>query len=268
MENNIKQLFLSAENKSNKLEKYFDVYDKLFSKYKNKDIIFVEIGVHNGGSLEIWQKYFTVNSRIIGIDLNPECKKFEKENIEIYIGNQSDENFWNDFFSKVGNVDIILDDGGHTNLDQITTTVNVIDKINDGGTLLIEDTITSYIKEYNSNKKFSFINFSKKLIDDINSKSNKSDNNFKFSLNNYIYSLQFFEGMVAFYIDRSKCKNNQLISNDGKDDKIQDLTWKGNEINILRIKNLLKKIPFIRLNKLTKIIKNKINNDKIKNFFK
>ena len=123
MENEIKKLFEESKNSSSKWEKYFDIYESVFNKYKDRDVIFVEIGVHNGGSLEIWRNYFSKGSKIIGIDINEECKKFEDKNrnIEIYIGNQSDENFWSAFFKKVGKVDIILDDGGHTNLNQIIT---------------------------------------------------------------------------------------------------------------------------------------------------
>ena len=114
-----RDLFQQAKNYSVKYEKYFDVYDQLFHRFKNKKITFVEVGVFNGGSLEIWKKYFHEDSKIIGIDFNPECKKFEDKGVEIFIGDQSNENFWDDFFKKVGKVDIILDDGGHTNLQQI-----------------------------------------------------------------------------------------------------------------------------------------------------
>ena len=191
--------------------------------YKNKKIIFVEIGIQNGGSLDIWSEYFSNDSTIIGIDINPECKKFERDNIKIFIGNQSDENFWIDFFNKVGKVDIILDDGGHTNLDQITTLVNCFKNINDQGLFVTEDTHTSYIKDYNSDKKFSFINFSKKIIDDINFRYNEEFEKFNFSLNKHIYSVQFFESIVAFEIDKKKCCLNNLLSNSGQDSKITTL---------------------------------------------
>jgi hypothetical protein len=267
MNNEIKQLFQNAKNKSIKWEKYFDTYEKLFKNYRNKKIIFVEIGIQNGGSLDIWSKYFSKDSTIIGIDINPDCKKFERDNIKIFIGNQSDENFWLNFFNKIGKVDIILDDGGHTNLDQITTLVNCFKNINDEGLFVTEDTHTSYIKEYNSNKKFSFINFSKKIIDDINFRNSKEFNQFNFSLNRYIYSVQFFESIVAFEIDKKKCNLNNLISNAGQDSKISDLTWEGNEIKIKKIKNFLKNVPFIRFNKFTNYIKNKVNNKTIKKYF-
>ena len=62
-------LFIQSEKYSTKWEKYFDVYDSVFEKYRDKKITFVEVGVFNGGSLEIWKKYFHPESRIIGIDL-------------------------------------------------------------------------------------------------------------------------------------------------------------------------------------------------------
>ena len=94
----LKELFLNSDNYSSKHKKYFDVYEESFSKYIDKKIIFVEIGIFNGGSLKVWKKYFGPNAKIIGIDINPECKKFEEDGIEVYIGNQSDPKFWDNFF--------------------------------------------------------------------------------------------------------------------------------------------------------------------------
>jgi len=267
MESQIKELFYKSKKHSRKWEKYFDVYEELFKKYKNKDIKFVEIGIQNGGSLEIWKNYFSKNSEIIGIDLNPECKKFEKDNVKVFIGNQSDSFFWKNFFNKVGKVDIILDDGGHTNLDQIITSVNVIDKINDDGMLVVEDTITSYVQEYNSNPNFSFINFSKKTVDDINFKNNENMKQFNFSLNNFVNSIEFFESFVIFKINRKKCLFNKPLNNDGENSQIKDLTWSGNDLNEKKIKNFFQKIPFIKFRKITKILKNKINDKIIKKYF-
>ena len=58
MENNLNliDLFHSSKNRSIKWKKYFPIYEKLFEKYKNKEITFVEIGVLDGGSLEMWKK--------------------------------------------------------------------------------------------------------------------------------------------------------------------------------------------------------------------
>ena len=118
-------LFNQSEYYALKYKNYFPIYEKLFSKFKGKKITFIEIGVLSGGSLFMWRKFFGDQARIIGIELNPAAKRFEKDGFEIHIGNQSDENFWKDFFQKVGEVDIILDDGGHTNFQQILQQIQI-----------------------------------------------------------------------------------------------------------------------------------------------
>ena len=85
----------------NKWKNYFYIYDKLFEKYRNKKIIFVEIRVFSGGSLIMWRNFFGKKAKIIGIDLNPESKKFEKYGFKIFIGDQSKDSFWRNFFSKI-----------------------------------------------------------------------------------------------------------------------------------------------------------------------
>lgn len=81
----------------------------------------------------MWRDYFGASARIIGIDLNPISKKWEKDGFEIYIGNQSDPLFWREIFEKIGDVDIVLDDGGHTYEQQIITAHECIPNIRDGG---------------------------------------------------------------------------------------------------------------------------------------
>ena len=78
----------------------------------------------------MWRDYLGENARIIGIDLNPEAKIFEKEGFEIFIGDQQSPKFWDYFFHEVGKIDILLDDGGHTNEQQIMTTEKCLENIN------------------------------------------------------------------------------------------------------------------------------------------
>ena len=206
------ELFIESQKYSSKWIKYFDVYDSVFEKFRNKKIVFVEVGVLNGGSLEMWKKFFHPESRIIGIDFNPECKKFEKPGIEIFTGDQSDENFWNNFYKKIGKIDILLDDGGHTNRQQIITTIKSVPNINDGGILMIEDTHASYLGEFGNPIKYSFINFTKKIIDDLNFKY-PNLGKFKVSLNDYIYSIQYYESFVIVFVNTKKTYTNKKISN-------------------------------------------------------
>ncbi len=104
----------------NKWDHYIEVYDNYFSKYRNKPITFLEIGIAHGGSLQMWRKYFGEHANIIAVDINPETKKFEEPNTKIYIGSQEDKDFLNQLKKLVPKVDILLDDGGHTMKQQIT----------------------------------------------------------------------------------------------------------------------------------------------------
>ena len=247
MENSLKliDLFYSSTNRSIKWKKYFPIYEKLFERYKNKGITFVEIGVLDGGSLEIWKKYFGKNSRIIGIDNNPGCKKLENQDYEIFIGSQSDPKFWYNFYKEVGNIDIILDDGGHTNDQQIITLVESINHIKDGGLHVVEDVHSSYQKHYGNPYKYSFINFSKKTIDDINS-TFPNIKNFNYTLKKNIYSVEFFESIVAFKIDKRLCDQNLLIENKGYKSNNDDITLGDNIFNFRKKFNFFYKFKLMQ----------------------
>ena len=71
--------YIASPHRSIKHTTYFQVYEQLFKPYRNKKITFVEVGVLDGGSLFMWRKFFGKKARIIGIDLNPEAKKWEKD---------------------------------------------------------------------------------------------------------------------------------------------------------------------------------------------
>lgn len=199
---------------------YFDVYDELFFSYRNKKITFVEIGVYGGGSLFMWRNFFGPKARIIGIDLDPNAKKWEKFGFEIFIGNQSSHSFWNKVKKKIGKIDIALDDGGHTYEQQIVTTECLLDQIKNGGLLVVEDTHTSYMNHFGP-KKYSFVEYTKKMIDKVNSRSSllygkESDTR--------IWSIQIYESIVAFKINKKASSLlSKLIDNSGIKDNAKDL---------------------------------------------
>ncbi len=213
----IYRYFKESKLHSSKSNTYFSIYTELFEKYRSKKITFVEIGVKWGGSLLMWKKFFGDKARVIGIDFYPETKKLEKHGLEIFIGDQSSEIFWKNFFLEVGKIDILLDDGGHTNENQILTLNNVINNVNDDGLIVIEDTGASYTKKHFNPSKYSFINYSKFLIDDlygkVKDKSRLEEVFKKNSLNDSIYSIKFFNSIVAFFIDRKKCIDKENIFN-------------------------------------------------------
>ena len=92
--NSLYNFFLnSSGNKMDKWHHYFDIYEENFKKYKGKDITLLEIGVFKGASLKMWKEYFGKKTKIYGIDIDPECKKYEKDNIKIFCRDQSNPEF-------------------------------------------------------------------------------------------------------------------------------------------------------------------------------
>ncbi len=153
-----------------KLSHYFDVYDKHFSRFRNKELTILEIGVSQGGSLQMWKSYFGDKAKIYGIDINPKCKELEEENIKIFIGSQSDRKFLREIKKSIPPIDILIDDGGHTMIQQRVTYEELFDHINNDGVYLCEDLHTSYYLSYGGGHKRrgSFIEYSKNFIDYLN----------------------------------------------------------------------------------------------------
>ncbi len=153
-----------------KWKHYFDAYDRHFARFRNKEVVILEIGVSQGGSLQMWKEYFGNKAKIYGIDINPTCKELEEDNIEIFIGSQADRNFLRSVKAKIPKLDILIDDGGHTMVQQIVSYEELFDHIKDDGVYLCEDLHTSYWLPYGGGykRRGTFIEYSKTFIDHLN----------------------------------------------------------------------------------------------------
>ena len=242
------QSFLNSKKPSIKWKSYFEVYNNIFQEYKDKKVTFVEVGIDRGGSLFIWKDFFSNDSRIIGIDTNPEAKKLEEHGFEIFIGDQSNESFWSDFYKKVGNIDILLDDGGHKNIEQIITTTSSLPYINNGGKIVIEDTHASYIKKHYRNPSiFSSMNFFNLIVDSINRRCPEVNNTKANIYTNKVHSVNFYESIVELNIDETKCSTNKLLFND-----------EHNKLSSLNTENKNQKKEFFLLKHVKKIFSKKL----------
>lgn len=209
------KLFKSSPKYSIKWDNYFNIYSNILKKFVNKKIIFVEVGVGNGGSLFMWKKFFGNKVRIIGIELNPEAKKLEKHGFEIFIGDQANPNFWKNFYKEVGKIDILLDDGGHKNIQQITTFMESIRYIKKGGKIIVEDTHTSFMKKkgFKNPSKYSFINFCFYLIENMHRRNPMLEKNLNY-YSKRIKQINFYDSIVEIDITENKSlKYSQLLEN-------------------------------------------------------
>lgn len=162
-----------AKNKKvgvvSKYRHYFEAYDLHFLKMRKRPIKLLEIGIQNGGSLNMWKDYFQ-KGEIYGIDIDKKCLKYESDRIKVFIGNQIDNEFLQDFINRAGEFNIIIDDGSHQVSHQIFTFKALFPYVREGGYYIIEDLHTSYWPAFGGKNGFhdSCIEFLKKRIDGLN----------------------------------------------------------------------------------------------------
>lgn len=183
--------------KSSKWQHYFDIYDRHLSKFRDKEITLLEIGVAEGGSLQIWKKYFGEKSKIFGIDIREDCK-YEESQIEIFIGDQTDYNFLTKVIDRIGIPDIIIDDGSHVQSHILKTFDFLYPTLNEnGGVYIIEDCHTAYWPRFEGgvNSHLNVVEIFSKRVHDVNSKWYNEPKTPKLKT---LDSIHFYDSMVVF----------------------------------------------------------------------
>lgn len=166
--NDLEKFFwANKDNRIFKWKHYFEIYDRHFSKFRGEEINVVEIGVQHGGSARMWRDYFGPKATIYGIDKDPRCAGIAEKGIEIIIGDQSNRDFLDQVRRFVPQMDILIDDGGHTMEQQIITFEELYPHIRPKGVYLCEDLHTSYWNKWGGGfeRDGTFIEFSKRMID-------------------------------------------------------------------------------------------------------
>ena len=274
---------MKSAYRSIKHESYFAAYDALLEEYVGNEITFVEVGVLDGGSLFMWRDFFGDKARIIGIEINENAKIWEDHGFEIFIGSQSDPNFWKSFFQEVGDVDVLLDDGGHTYQQQIVTVESALEHINPGGKIIVEDTYTSYLKEYGAPSKYSFINYATNMVDGMNLRTPKIKSTK--TANYKVSSITFFESIVALSIEKPENlqlangipNNGQILGHPAESLRYADKSSLSRLLGFVAAQKYLQNIPIMGklFRKAGRIVtdllqraNNKVDNYRLRKFFR
>jgi glycosyltransferase involved in cell wall biosynthesis len=167
------QLYVEHTGKvSDKWSLYLTEYDRLFNDYRDKPVRLLEIGIQNGGSLEIWSKYFSNASALIGCDINPDCVRlsYDDPRIDLIIGDANAPEIREQVFQRSPQFDLIIDDGSHLSRDIIKTFSLYFSSVVEGGVFIAEDLHCSYWDKFEGGlfDPYSSISFFKRLADVIN----------------------------------------------------------------------------------------------------
>lgn len=142
--------FSERRNSSDKWEHYFEIYDDLLSAFYGQRVNYLEIGVQSGGSLETARKLFAPDSTIVGMDIDPGCKRLEDTGVatKVIIGSQSDDAILDQVIRQFPRLDVIVDDGSHIQADMIVSFLRLFPILSENGVYIIEDTHTNYSPQH------------------------------------------------------------------------------------------------------------------------
>lgn len=190
--------FLNNTQRLHKWLHYFDIYERHFAEFRDRPITLLEIGVHGGGSLEMWRDYFHPDSQIVGIDINPACAAHAHDNIDVHIGSQDDPALLASLVEKYGEFDIIVDDGSHMNAHMVASFEALYPSVKQRGVYMVEDMHTSYLPKYDGGlqRRGTFAEFVKDRIDELHSRHIEGADKTAFSMNTR--SISIYDAVVVF----------------------------------------------------------------------
>lgn len=102
-------------DKGSRHRAYLPIYENLFKGLWHRPIHLLEVGVADGGSLQLWQIAFP-NGRITGVDVR-HYPSWVPRGLEVILGDATRE----ETFRGVEGLDIVIDDGSHVLADQLAT---------------------------------------------------------------------------------------------------------------------------------------------------
>ena len=164
------QLYADHTGKvSDKWSFYFTAYDRIFSEFRASPVRLFEIGIQNGGSLEIWSKYFPRAQKLVGCDINPDCARlsYEDPRIAVVVGDANSDAVQAAVLEHSPAFDVIIDDGSHRSSDIVKSFARYFPQLADGGVYVVEDLHCSYWREFEGGlfDPFSSMTFFKRLAD-------------------------------------------------------------------------------------------------------
>jgi hypothetical protein len=173
MKKTLKQLFLNHKGKvSDKWSLYLDEWDRLFLPYRDQKLNLLEIGIQNGGSLEVWSRYFLKAVKIVGCDIDKKCEvlRFDDARIAVIVGDANSDECESEILQQASMFNIIIDDGSHKSSDTVRSFARYFPHLNDSGIYLVEDLHSSYWGSFEGGlyNPLSAMSFFKRLSDILN----------------------------------------------------------------------------------------------------
>jgi len=190
--------FVSSGRFVHKWAHYLPIYERWLDRYRGTSFHMLEIGVSEGGSLELWRRYFGPDATIFGIDIDPVCAERVDPPNQVRIGSQADPEFLRSVVAEMGAPDVILDDGSHVAGDQRASFKALFPILREGGLYIIEDTHSACWRQMEGGyrRPGTAIEFAKSIVDDMHAWYH--DYPTRTSARDEIAGVSFFDSMIVF----------------------------------------------------------------------
>ena len=156
---------------SDKWASYIPVYERVLAGLPGSPRI-LEVGVQNGGSLELWALCCPDATQIVGCDVNPLCASlvFDDPRITVVVGDANNADTESRIALQCPQFDLVIDDGSHRSSDLIRTFAGYFPRLSDGGVYVAEDLHCSYWDDFEGGllHPASPMAFFKRLADVVN----------------------------------------------------------------------------------------------------
>lgn len=163
----LEEIWLDMPIRSDKgdVHSYLPVYEELLAPYRHTAENVLEIGLFNGASMRLWERYFT-KAKIYGIDCDEQPHggladlrpMIAERTHNIAIGDAEDKSDIEKFYKDI-KFDVIIEDAGHHVEQQLKIYVTLKPYLNKGGIYIIED-VQDIDKTFNW-----FVNLDGEIVD-------------------------------------------------------------------------------------------------------
>jgi hypothetical protein len=169
-----------------------------FARFRSKpDLGLLELGVAQGGSLELWKRYFHPNAKVAGIDVDPRCH-FKAEGLRVFIGSQDDRQVLKKAVRWLGRLDLVIDDGSHRSGQQNASLDYLFPRLAEGGLYICEDLHSNYWPLYQGGlrRRGTFIERMKSLVDDMHAWAHRRKPRDPV-LAGHVFALHVYDSLIA-----------------------------------------------------------------------
>ena len=147
-----------THNAVNKWSHYPEIYDEVFEPYRERSRAVLEIGVQNGGSIQLLTRMFP-NAQVHGLDINPICASLNGtlgDRAFVHIGDATDLGT----LAALPMFDVIIDDASHIPLMQAVAFAYLFkNRLSSEGIYVVEDLEHSYLDWWHPDPWFALDNF-------------------------------------------------------------------------------------------------------------